>query len=386
MSLLSVVAPVHNEGAGVELFVRRVGAVLDAAGERFEIVLVDDGSADDSWSRIRAQGIEDSRVRGVQLSRNFGKEQAVLAGLEHATGDAVVVLDADLQHPPEAILLMLAAWRAGAHVVEAVKRNRTGQSRLNRVAAHAFNATFTRLTTVDLIGATDFRLLSRTAVDALLRLPEHATFFRGTSSWIGFRRATVEVDIAPGSRGDSRWTFRSLTRLAVNGLTSFTAAPLHLVTLGGVAFAAFALVLGVQTIVRWMRGGSLEGFPTVILVLLVMGTFILLGMGIIGEYLARIHDEVRGRPRYLVQERSAPAEPASVSSPASAATQIIPTAGAVRAGSADPAAATSHRPISVPSAARLRAVSGRASYRRRAARTRRATVPERSTQARRRAD
>jgi glycosyltransferase involved in cell wall biosynthesis len=312
-SLLSVVAPVHDEGAGVDRFVRRVGEVLDPAGVRYEVVLVDDGSSDDSWGRIRAQSFHNHRVRGVQLSRNFGKEQAVLAGLEHASGDAVVVLDADLQHPPEAIPEMVRRWREGAHVVEAVKRNRTGQGLGNRLAARLFNATFTRLTTVDLLNATDFRLLSRTAVDALLRLPEHATFFRGTSSWIGFRRAVIEVDIASRAQGGSRWTFRSLARLAVNGLTSFTAAPLHLVTLGGLAFAGFAVVLGVQTIVRWLRGGSLEGFPTVILVLLVMGTFILLGLGIIGEYLARIHDEVRGRPRYLVQDtvsRPAAAPPA----------------------------------------------------------------------------
>jgi glycosyltransferase involved in cell wall biosynthesis len=302
--LLSVVAPVYNEGAGVGRFVRRMAEVLEHAGIRYELVLVDDGSADDSWQRVAEQSLLDDRVRGVQLSRNFGKEQAVLAGLEHAAGDVVVVIDSDLQHPPAAIPAMLRCWRDGAHVVEAVKRNRTGQSLANKVAARVFNATFTRLTTVDLVNATDFRLLSRTAVDALLSLPEHASFFRGTSSWIGFRRAVVEVDIDHREGGRSRWTMRSLFRLAVNGLTSFTSAPLHLVTLGGLAFAGFSLLLGVQTLVRWMRGGSVAGFPTVILILLVMGTFILLGLGIIGEYLARIHEEVRARPRYLVQERA----------------------------------------------------------------------------------
>jgi glycosyltransferase involved in cell wall biosynthesis len=300
--LVSIVAPVCNEGAGIDRFVRRLGEVL--AGLRYELVLVDDGSTDDSWRRIVDHGLLDHRVRGVQLSRNFGKEQAVLAGLEHAAGDAVVVIDSDLQHPPGAIPAMLRLWREGAHVVEAVKRNRTGQSLGNRIAARLFNATFTRLTTVDLVNATDFRLLSRTAVDALLSMPEHASFFRGTSSWIGFRRATVEVDIDHREGGGSRWTARSLFRLAVNGLTSFTSAPLHFVTLAGFAFAGFSVVLGVQTLVRWMRGGSVAGFPTVILLLLVMGTFVLIGLGIIGEYLARIHDEVRARPRYLVQERT----------------------------------------------------------------------------------
>ncbi|MEV4638561.1 glycosyltransferase family 2 protein [Actinoplanes sp. NPDC049548] len=306
--LVSVVAPVFNEGHGVDRFVQRTGAVLAAAGLRYELVLVDDGSADDSWPRVCAQHSLDPRVRGVRLSRNFGKESAVLAGLEHSSGDVVVVIDADLQHPPTAIPAMVQCWRDGADVVEGVKRNRTGQSPAARLAAKVFNATFTRLTTVDLVNATDFRLLSRPACDALLRLPEHSSFFRGTSSWIGFRRTTVEVDIDHREGGATRWTFRSLCRLAVNGLTSFTSAPLHLVTVVGFGFAAFSLVLGVQTLVRWMRGGSLAGFPTVILVLLVMGTFILLGLGVIGEYLARIHEEVRGRPRYLVQARTTPAD------------------------------------------------------------------------------
>ncbi|XVV11558.1 glycosyltransferase family 2 protein [Actinoplanes sp. CA-131856] len=303
-ALISVVAPVYNEGPGVERFVRRLTEVLTGAGLRYELVLVDDGSGDDSWDRIVRQSLLDRRVRGVQLSRNFGKEPAVLAGLEHATGDAVVVIDSDLQHPPTAIPDMVRRWRDGAHVVEAVKRNRTGQGLIGRVGGRMFNRAFTEMTKVDLVGATDFRLLSRAALDALLRLPEHSSFFRGTSSWIGFRRSTVEVDIDHREGGGSRWTFRSLFRLAVNGITSFSSAPLHLVTLVGMAFAAFAVLLGAQTLIRWIGGGSVEGFPTVILLLLVMGTFVLLGLGVIGEYLARIHEEVRGRPRYLVQERA----------------------------------------------------------------------------------
>jgi glycosyltransferase involved in cell wall biosynthesis len=302
--LLSVVAPLYNEGDGVDRFVRRMAEVLNEAGLRYELLLVDDGSADDSWDRVVRHNLVDKRVRGIQLSRNFGKESAVLAGLEHAVGDLVVVIDSDLQHPPTAIPAMVQCWRAGAHVVEAVKRNRTGQSLVGRLTAKLFNVTFTRLTTVDLVNATDFRLMSRPAVDALLSMPEHSSFFRGTSSWIGFRRATIEIDIDHREGGVSRWTFASLSRLAVNGLTSFTSAPLHLVTIVGITFAAFSVVLGIQTLLRWIRGGSVAGFPTVILLLLVMGTFILLGLGVIGEYLARIHEEVRGRPRYLVQDRA----------------------------------------------------------------------------------
>jgi glycosyltransferase involved in cell wall biosynthesis len=304
-ALISVVAPIYNEGAGVDRFVERLGAVLGGAGLRYELVLVDDGSSDDSWDRIVRHSLMDDRVRGIQLSRNFGKEPAMLAGLEHADGDAIVIIDSDLQHPPLAIPAMVRRWQAGAHVVEAVKRNRTGQGLIGRLGGRMFNKAFTGLTKVDLVDATDFRLLGRPALDALLRMPEHSSFFRGTSSWIGFRRETLEVDIDHREGGESRWTLRSLFRLAVNGITSFTSAPLHLVTLVGLAFAAFAVVLGAQTLIRWLRGGSVAGFPTVILLLLVLGTFILLGLGVIGEYLARIHEEVRGRPRYLVQEKTA---------------------------------------------------------------------------------
>jgi glycosyltransferase involved in cell wall biosynthesis len=311
-SLISVVAPIYNEGPGVDRFVRRMAEVLGEAGLSYELVLVDDGSADDSWDRIVRYALLDDRVRGIQLSRNFGKEPAVLAGLEHAAGDAVVVIDSDLQHPPTAIPAMVQRWREGAHVVEAVKRNRTGQGLIGRFGGRVFNKAFTGLTKVDLVNATDFRLLGRPALDALLRMPEHSSFFRGTSSWIGFRRSTIEVDIDHREGGASRWTFRSLFRLAVNGLTSFTSAPLHLVTIVGLAFAGFAVLLGAQTLIRWMRGGSVAGFPTVILLLLVLGTFILLGLGVIGEYLARIHEEVRRRPRYLVQEKSAQAVRSSV--------------------------------------------------------------------------
>jgi len=302
--LVSVVAPIFNEGPGVDRFVHRLSDVLGNAGLRYELVLVDDGSSDDSWDRIVRHALADDRVRGIQLSRNFGKEPALLAGLEHAAGEAIVVIDSDLQHPPAVIPAMVQRWRDGAHVVEAVKRNRTGQGLISRLGGKLFNRAFTRLTQVDLVNATDYRLLSRSALDSLLKMPEHSSFFRGTSSWIGFRRSIIEVDIDHREGGASRWTFRSLFRLAVNGLTSFTSAPLHLVTLVGLAFAAFSVLLGTQTLIRWLRGGSVAGFPTVILLLLVMGTFILLGLGVIGEYLARIHEEVRGRPRYLVQEKS----------------------------------------------------------------------------------
>lgn len=224
----------------------------------------------------------------------------MLAGLETARGRAVVVMDSDLQHPPALLSELVQRWREGAEVVEAVKRTRTGQPLGGRIAARLFNRLFVHLTGVDLTDATDYRLLSRRAVDALLELHERTPFFRGTSTWIGFERERVLFDVDPRVAGNSRWGFRSLVRMAINGVTSFTAAPLHLVTAGAAFFGIFALVLGVQTLLRYLQGSAVTGFTTVILLVLAQGTLVLAGLGVIGQYLARIHDEVKNRPRYLV--------------------------------------------------------------------------------------
>jgi polyisoprenyl-phosphate glycosyltransferase len=304
-TLVSLVSPVHDEAEGLGRFVARVTEVLDEVHPRFELVLVDDGSSDGSWPAIEAAAAADPRIRGVRLSRNFGKEAAVVAGLEAARGGAAIVLDSDLQHPPALLPVMLERWREGADVVEAVKSTRTGQSLSARTAAAAFNRLFSRLTGVDLTDASDYRLLARTPLEALRSLPERALFFRGTSTWIGFHRVQVPFEVDARLSGRSRWSARSLIRLAIDGITSFTSAPLRLVTAAAGIFAIFAFALGVQTVVRFASGEAVQGFTTVILLLLVQGTVTLFGLGIIGEYVARIHDEVKARPRYLVAERTA---------------------------------------------------------------------------------
>lgn len=297
---ISVVSPVHNEEEGLKVFVQRVVRVLERLGDPFELVLVDDGSTDASWDVIVAAHAVDPRVRGIQLSRNFGKESAMLAGLEAARGHAMIVMDSDLQHPPELIPDMVRLWRGGAEVVEGLKRNRTGQSVGMRLSSRGFNRVFWRLTRVDLTNASDFRLLSARAVDALLSLPERTPFFRAASTWIGFRREQLPFDVDARTSGASRWRVRSLVRFALDSITSFTAAPLHLVTIGAFIFGLFAVVLGVQTLVRYLLGDAVTGFTTVILLLLILGTLTLAGLGIIGHYLARIYDEVKHRPRFLV--------------------------------------------------------------------------------------
>lgn len=306
--VVSVVSPVYQEEEGLATFVQRTREVLEQTDEAYEVVLVDDGSRDGSWAEIERQHQADPRVRGIRLSRNFGKEAAILAGLEAARGEAVVVMDSDLQHPPALLPTLVDTWRGGADVVEAVKETRTGQPLGGRIASRMFNSFFHRLTGVELADASDYRLLSRKAVDALLAMPERTTFFRGTSTWIGFDREQVTFRVDPRVAGQSRWGFTALVRLALNGITSFTPAPLQLVTICALVFAVFALILGGQTLVRFLQGDAVTGFTTVILLLLIQGTMMLLGLGIIGQYLARIHDEVKQRPRYLVA-RSLPPGP-----------------------------------------------------------------------------
>jgi polyisoprenyl-phosphate glycosyltransferase len=302
--LLSVVSPVRDEEAGLCSFVHEVAEVLASSSVAYELILVDDGSSDGSWKVISDLAVRDEHVRGLSLSRNFGKDAAIMAGIAEAAGDAVVVLDADLQHPPALLEEMIELWQAGAEVVEAVKLNREGQPFPVRVGASAFNRVFRRFTGVDLTGATDYRLLSRRVVDALLTLPEHSVFFRGTSTWVGFERERITFRTGSRAVGASRWSLRSLARFAIRNITSFTSAPLHLVTLAGVLFAVASVILGIQTLFRWVSGAAVEGFTTVILLLLIQGSLVLTGLGVIGEYLARVHDEVKARPRYVVADRT----------------------------------------------------------------------------------
>jgi polyisoprenyl-phosphate glycosyltransferase len=302
--LLSVVSPVRDEEEGLCSFVHEVAEVLASSSVAYELILVDDGSSDGSWKVISDLAVRDEHVRGLSLSRNFGKDAAIMAGIAEAAGDAVVVLDADLQHPPALLEEMIELWQAGAEVVEAVKLNREGQPFPVRVGASAFNRVFRRFTGVDLTGATDYRLLSRRVVDALLTLPEHSVFFRGTSTWVGFERERITFRTGSRAVGASRWSLRSLARFAIRNITSFTSAPLHLVTLAGVLFAVASVILGIQTLFRWVSGAAVEGFTTVILLLLIQGSLVLTGLGVIGEYLARVHDEVKARPRYVVADRT----------------------------------------------------------------------------------
>ena len=278
-----------------------VAAVQQQLPAEHEIVVVDDGSTDGTWGVIGALSNADPRVRGIRLSRNFGKEAAIAAGLESARGDAAIVMDCDLQHPPQLLGEMIAIWQRGdAEVVEAFKRTQ------GSLASRAFYALFERLSGIDLVGASDFKLLDRRVIDTYNRLHERSVFFRGLTAWLGFRRAAVHFDVPARSSGDSRWTRAKLLGLAVTAILSFSPIPLFIVLGLAAIFFVFSVLLGAWALYLWAVGRAVSGFTTVILLILMSGSMILAGLGVIGLYLAKIYDEVRGRPRSIVSETTLP--------------------------------------------------------------------------------
>lgn len=296
---ISVVVPVYNEGAHIRSSMERVGKICDDAGIMYELVLVDDGSKDHSWEEISRMAKEDERVTAVRLSRNFGKEPALCAGLDAASGDAVIVMDADLQHPPEKIPEMVRLWQEGAEVVEGVKSSRGKEKRTYRFCAKLFYGMINKATGIDFDNASDFKLLDRKVVEAMKQMPERMTFFRGMSAWVGFERKSFEFEVAERVDGTSKWSLKRLITLAVTAVTSYTSAPLHCITFLGVIMFFGAVVLGIQTLYMKFAGYAQDGFTTVILLLLFIGSMIMISLGIIGIYLMKIYHEMKGRPRYL---------------------------------------------------------------------------------------
>lgn len=301
--LVSVVLPAFNEEASVPRAADTITAILTRADIRHELIFVDDGSRDGTWAAIQAQTLRFPQVRGVRFSRNFGKEAAIFAGLAQAEGDCTVVLDCDLQHPPEKILEMYRLWQQGCQVVEGVKASRGRENPLHTFAAKRFYAIISRATGIDMSKASDFKLLDRRAVDTLLAMREKNAFFRALSAWIGFPSAQVEFEVQPRLEGQSKWSVRSLVRYAVTNIASFSTAPLQLVTLLGVIVFLCSVVLSIHSLWQKFTGHALEGFTTVILLQLFIGSILMICLGIIGYYIAKIYEEIKDRPRYIVAER-----------------------------------------------------------------------------------
>jgi glycosyltransferase involved in cell wall biosynthesis len=304
LGFLSVVVPAFNERAGLEPLFARLRPALEALGMAWEVIVVDDGSSDGTRDKLKVLHAGDRRIKGLVLSRNFGKESAMAAGLRYAAGDAVVVMDADLQHPPELIATFVKHWMEGYDIVYAQRVDRAADSLAHRWAAHAFYAAFRRLTrTVLPAGAGDFRLLDRKAVDAINHLGERARFTKGLYAWIGFRSRGVPFQVPARAVGQTRWRPRELLRFGIDGLASFTTIPLKVWSYVGlfVSLLAFcyAMIFLIKTLIY---GTDVPGYPTLIISVMFFAGVQLLSLGIIGEYLGRVYEEVKGRPLFLVAE------------------------------------------------------------------------------------
>ncbi len=302
--MLSVIIPAFNEEAMIPVTADAIGRILRTAGIPYEMIFVNDGSGDATWERIEREAERDPGVRGISFSRNFGKEAAMMAGLAYAKGEACVIIDCDLQHPPEKIVEMYRLWEQGYKVVEGVKCSRGKEGLFHKWAAGMFYALISKASGIDMRNASDFKLMDRQVVDTILKMPEKQFFFRAISSWVGYRSATVEFEVRERTRGVSKWSLKSLVKYAVTNITSFSSAPLQIVTVSGMVFFVFALVLGIQTLVKFMRGDALEGFTTVIMLQLITGSILMVAIGIIGYYIAKIYDEVKERPRFIVEKET----------------------------------------------------------------------------------
>jgi len=305
--LISVVIPLYNEGSHVRELLSDLTKALQQTESRFELVLVDDGSTDDTWAKIKHEARMWTDLRAIRLSRNFGKELALCAGLERARGNAVIVMDGDGQHPPSLLPLLIENWRtSGADVVEAVKRRRGRESLGSKFGALTFYVILNKLSGFDLKGASDFKLIDRRVIDTWLAMRERNVFFRGMTAWMGFRTIQIPFEVGPRRAGKSGWSYLRRAKLALVGITTFSSFPLHLVTFAGVIFFLFAVGLGIQTLYLKLAGRAFTGFATVILLELIIGSLLMISLGIMGEYLARIYEEVKGRPRYIVSESIEP--------------------------------------------------------------------------------
>lgn len=300
--MLSVILPSYNEEKMIPIAAERLTSLLDSAGIDHELLFVDDGSKDSTWQMIEQAADTNPHVRGIHFSRNFGKESAMFAGLEKARGDCCAVIDCDLQHPPEKLVEMYRLWEQGYEVIEGIKEDRGEESSFHRFAANSFYGLISKATGMDMSSSSDFKLLDRKVVDTLNAMPERNVFFRALSYWVGYRQASVSYRVQERTAGESKWSTRSLIKYALTNISSFSSAPLHIVTVLGFIMLVMAVVLGVTALVQKISGVALGGFTTVILLLLFSSSLIMISLGIIGYYIARIYDEIKGRPRYIVSK------------------------------------------------------------------------------------
>lgn len=301
--VLSLVLPAYNEGDHLRTSLDVFKNHLDRLNTTWEIILVNDGSRDETWSIIREAATADPRIKGLSFSRNFGKEQAIRAGIERTSGHAVILMDSDLQHPPAIIGEMMRLWQDdGNKIVNAVKRHRGHETFLQKKFAEYFYALYSLLTGEDLRNQSDFKLLDRAVVDHYLSLEERNLFFRGMIPWMGFKRASISFEVQDRACGVSKWSFFSRFLYSLNAITAFSTVPLNIVSFVGLAFLLAAILMTILTFLQWLNGQAVEGFTTVIILLLITGSVLMVALGIIGQYIAKIYHEIKRRPYFLIED------------------------------------------------------------------------------------
>ena len=299
MSKLSIIVPAYNEEKSINKTAEVISGLMVNAGIDYELLFINDGSKDNTWLEIMWQAESNKNIKGVSFSRNFGKEAAIFAGLDNCIGNCAVVIDCDLQHPPEKIVEMYKLWEEGYEVVEGVKNSRGNESAIHKFVVGIFYKIMSNITNIDMKNASDFKLMDRKVIETLKSLPERNTFFRALSSWCGFKSTKLFFDVREREEGESKWSTKSLVKYALNNITSFSVLPMQIVTFFGAFFFLFAVILGIQSIVYKIIGRALEGFTTVICIELLVGSICMINMGIMGVYIAKMYEEIKGRPRYI---------------------------------------------------------------------------------------
>jgi dolichol-phosphate mannosyltransferase len=299
---IDIIIPCCNEAENIDLIINEIDRFIKNLNYNYEFTFIDDGSTDDTYNKIAESAKKRKDINVIKLSRNFGKESALRAGIELCDADAAIILDGDLQHPPHLIPSLISEWERGANIVDAVKIQRQKENIFIRYFSKTFYNLMNNLTNMDFAGASDYKLIDRKAIDLLKALNEKNRFFRGLTNWIGLQHCKIEFKVEDRKSGKSKWGLMQLVRLAFDAITSYTSKPLHIVTFLGFFTLLFSIILGLQTLYNKINGHAVSGFTTVILITLILSSIIMISMGIFGMYLSRIYDEVKNRPIFIIEK------------------------------------------------------------------------------------
>ena len=297
--MLSVIIPAYNEEKCIKTAYSKIYSLLAENNIESQFVFIDDGSKDQTYKMITELASEKENITGLHFSRNFGKESAISAGLTAADGDCAVVIDCDLQHPPEKIIEMYRLWEQGYEIVEGIKKERGQEKKTHSIGAKIFYSVISRMAGFDMANSSDFKLLDRKVIDVMNKMPERG-FFRAISYWVGYNKTTVEYNVNERIDGESKWSTKGLVKYAISNISSYSTAPMQIVTALGVVMLVISVIFGVWALIDKIIGRALEGMTTVIIITIFIGSIIMISLGIIGYYIARIYEEIKGRPKYII--------------------------------------------------------------------------------------